>query len=156
MSGQSFLSKLLRSLPETAGASEVRDASRPAPAHSFGGNIAAAISRDPAGRYAPFRMTKPGERCPLGPTYLCPQAAESKRAMIYEKVKGVKGKKLEESWKQSLVLGINADVVDEHLLGELCAGVGAAGPGSTDRYIHNHEKRMIENPLAADGPLRLG
>jgi Clp amino terminal domain, pathogenicity island component len=131
-----LLSKLLRSLPETAGASEVRDASRPAPAHSFGGNIAAAISRDPSGCYAPFRV----ERCPLGPPYLCPQAAE----------------KLEASWQQSLVLGINADVVDEHLLGELCAGVGAAGPDSTDRYIHNHEKRMIENPLAADGPLRLG
>jgi hypothetical protein len=107
---------------------------------------------------ATFRMPKPVERCPPGPPppYLCPQAVENKRAMIYEKVKGVKGKKLEESCKQSLVLGINADIVDEHLLGELCAGVGAAGPDSTDRYIHNHEKRMIENPLAADGPLRLG
>jgi hypothetical protein len=29
------------------------------------------------------------------PTYLCPQAIENKRAIIYEKVKSVKGKKLE-------------------------------------------------------------
>jgi hypothetical protein len=34
------------------------------------------------------------------PSYLCPQAAENKRAMIYEKVKSVKGKNLEERCRQ--------------------------------------------------------
>ncbi len=38
--------------------------------------------------------------CTAGPSplpYLCPQAAENKRAMIYEKLKSVKGKRLEEA-----------------------------------------------------------
>ena len=53
-----------------------------------------------------------------------------------------------------LALSINADVVDEHALRKLGGRVGAAGPIAADSEIENNEKRMVENPLAARGPLR--
>ena len=55
-----------------------------------------------------------------------------------------------------LLLGVDADVIDEHLLGELRGAVGRTGPGAADGDVQNDEERMIEDPTATRRPLRLG
>jgi len=55
---------------------------------------------------------------------------------------------------RTLLLGVDAHVVDEHLLGEDSAGSGEPGqspPTATFRI----KEGVIEKPSAAGGPLRL-
>src|SRR5260370_955955 len=53
-----------------------------------------------------------------------------------------------------LHFGVDADVVDEHLLGENCEVVGRAGPITANGDVEDNEEGVIENPSAARGPLR--
>src|SRR5260370_33308641 len=55
-----------------------------------------------------------------------------------------------------LHFGVDADVVDEHLLGENCEGVGRAGPITANGGVEDSAEGAIENPSAARGPLRRG
>ena len=57
--------------------------------------------------------------------------------------------------ESNLLLGVDADVVDKHLLREDRGAVGRAGPGAAYGDIEKDEERMIENPGAAGGPLGL-
>src|SRR6202171_2282030 len=53
-----------------------------------------------------------------------------------------------------LLLSINADVVDEHLLWENGGVVGRAGPRAANGDVEDNEEGGIETPGAAGGPLR--
>ncbi len=53
------------------------------------------------------------------------------------------------------MLGIDAHVVDEHLLGEDSGGVGRAGPIAAHGDVQNEKEGVIEDPGAPGGPLRL-
>src|SRR6266403_4439141 len=56
---------------------------------------------------------------------------------------------------EALLLGINADVVDKHLLGENGGGVGWAGPIAANGDVQDEKEGVIEDPGAAGEPLRL-
>jgi len=47
-----------------------------------------------------------------------------------------------------LIFGISANVVHQHLLGELGAGVGRAGPVAAYGYIYKDEEGVVEDPDA--------
>ncbi len=47
------------------------------------------------------------------------------------------------------------DVVDEHLLRELGAAVGVAGPVTTDRHVEDHEEGVVEDPAVTTKPTRV-
>src|SRR6267143_992593 len=53
-----------------------------------------------------------------------------------------------------LLLSIDADVVDEHLLWENGGVVRRAGPRAANGDVEDNEEGVIENPGAAGGPLR--
>src|SRR6266852_3357398 len=53
-----------------------------------------------------------------------------------------------------LLLGVDADVIDEHLLRENGGAVGRAGPIAAHGDVEDDEEGVIENPGAAGGPLR--
>src|SRR5205807_8868423 len=53
--------------------------------------------------------------------------------------------------ESNLLLGVDADVVEKHLLREDRGAVGRAGPGAGYGDIEKDEERTIENPGAAGG-----
>src|SRR5260370_14410049 len=53
-----------------------------------------------------------------------------------------------------LHFGVDADVVDEHLLGENCEVVGRAGPITANGDVKDDEEGVIESPSATGGPRR--
>lgn len=53
------------------------------------------------------------------------------------------------------LFGVDADVVDEHLLGEDGRGVGGAGPTAANGDVENDEEGVVEGPDATGGPLGL-
>src|SRR6266699_1380809 len=53
-------------------------------------------------------------------------------------------------------LGVDADVVDKHLLRKHRGAIGRAGPIAAYGDVQNDEEGMIENPRAAGGPLGIG
>ena len=57
--------------------------------------------------------------------------------------------------RSALLLGVNADIVDEHLLRKNRGGVGRSGPIAANGDVQEDEKRMIEAPSTASGPLGL-
>src|SRR6266567_3324779 len=56
---------------------------------------------------------------------------------------------------QSRLFGVDADVIDEHLLGKNCRAVRRAGPIAAHGNIQNNKERMIKHPGPAGGPLGL-
>src|SRR5713226_10246083 len=54
---------------------------------------------------------------------------------------------------RNLLLGVDADVVDEHLLGEDGGVDRRAGPIAAYSEVEEKEERVIEDPGAAGGPL---
>jgi len=63
------------------------------------------------------------------------------------------GDPFSEAGGQKLTLSINADVVDKHGLRKFGGRVWAARPIASYGEIENHEKRVIENPFSAGGPV---
>src|SRR5690349_7274895 len=55
-----------------------------------------------------------------------------------------------------LVLRIDADVVDQHLLRELGGGVGIFGPVAAYGDVQDDEEWVVEDPASAFGPFGLG
>ena len=46
-------------------------------------------------------------------------------------------------------VGVDPDVVDQHLLRERGAAVRVAGPVAADRHVQDHEERVVEDPAVA-------
>src|SRR5262245_27759247 len=57
--------------------------------------------------------------------------------------------------KKKLLLRVNADEVDEHLLGKLRGVVRRARPSAAHGEVQQQEERMVEDPGSAGGPLGL-
>src|SRR5262249_41099886 len=80
------------------------------------------------------------------------EGAESTKRQTLRELQGVT---IDESPVRSSLLGVDADIVHEHLLRKLRGVIGRAGPGSTYRNIQENKERMIEHPSTSNRPLRL-
>ena len=47
--------------------------------------------------------------------------------------------------------GVDANIIDEHSLGEGGGGIGVPGPAAADGDVEDDEEGMIEDPLCVGG-----